>query len=186
MVFHQAVRGGHEHALMAVLPPDQVRRRSALPVNRGDHARAVLSAIWRPRTTISSPTSACIRISSSLLAVTLRRPACPAAALTRPFLLVEPAPDPGPDRVPQRAVKALHTHRTQPAGRLGLRFPDLPFRPRLIVGAEEQQHVHAAAVGPVLPAHIRSFRRRRRPGRVALTSGGASPGAPCYFCASTT
>src|SRR6516162_2862991 len=42
VMFHHAVRGGHEHALVAVLPSDQVRRRSALPVNLGDHAPAVL------------------------------------------------------------------------------------------------------------------------------------------------
>ncbi len=44
MVFHQAVRGGHEHAVVTVRPPDQVRRRSTLPVNLDDHPLAVLIA----------------------------------------------------------------------------------------------------------------------------------------------
>jgi len=44
MVFHQAVRGGHEHAVVTVLPPDQVRRRSTLPVNLDDYPLAVLIA----------------------------------------------------------------------------------------------------------------------------------------------
>ena len=43
-MFHQAVRRRHEHAFVAVLPPDEIRRRSALPVNLDDHALAILIA----------------------------------------------------------------------------------------------------------------------------------------------
>src|SRR5271165_7696914 len=41
-VLHQGVRGWHEHALVTVLPPDQVRRRAIFPVDLHDHALAVL------------------------------------------------------------------------------------------------------------------------------------------------
>ena len=74
-MFHHGVRGGHEHAVVTVLPPDQIRRCSALPVNLGDHALASSSPTWRPLAMISSPTSACIAISSFWFAAT-RRPAC--------------------------------------------------------------------------------------------------------------
>ena len=43
-MFHQAVRRRHEDAFVAVLPPDEIRRRSALPVNLDDHALAILIA----------------------------------------------------------------------------------------------------------------------------------------------
>ena len=44
MMFHHGVRGGREHAVVTVRPPDQVRRRSALPVDLDDHTLAVLIA----------------------------------------------------------------------------------------------------------------------------------------------
>ena len=40
-VLYQRVGGWHEHALVTVLPPDQIRRRAILPVNLHDHALAV-------------------------------------------------------------------------------------------------------------------------------------------------
>ncbi len=43
-MFDDGVRGWREHAVVTVLPPDQVRRRSAFPVDLGDHALAVLVA----------------------------------------------------------------------------------------------------------------------------------------------
>ena len=41
-VLYQGVRGRHEHALVTVLPADQIRRRAILPVDLHDHALAVL------------------------------------------------------------------------------------------------------------------------------------------------
>jgi hypothetical protein len=43
-MFHLGVGGRDEHALVAVAPPDQVGRRTLLPVDLDDHPFAVLIA----------------------------------------------------------------------------------------------------------------------------------------------
>ena len=41
MMLHMSVGGRGEHALVSVFPPDQIRRRAAVPVDLDDHPRAV-------------------------------------------------------------------------------------------------------------------------------------------------
>jgi hypothetical protein len=97
-MFHQGVRGGHEHAVVTVVPTDQVRGRTALPVNLDDNAFAVLIAnMAAPDNDLVTHLS----VHRDLLLPDSRsrgvRLAYPAAALTRPFLSVKPGPG-GPIR----------------------------------------------------------------------------------------